>query len=406
MATSGAHIEAALRRTMVGQLETWGADTGIALDPAVLDAMLLVSRAHFTRGAAPEDAYDAHAAIVTKRDPAGLAISSVSAPTIVAMMVTQLAVRPGHRVLEIGSGGYNAALLRELVGPSGQVTTLDVDPDVATGALERLRSAGYEDVEVRFADGEFGAPDRALFDRIVVTVEAADVPPAWVGQLRPGGRLVVPLRMCGLTRSVAFTDVEGVLVSSGYELCGFVPMQGAGEHREQRVPLAEGVELRLDDGQRADGEALRSALAGSRAEVGTGLRVANQEPFTEHLDLWLATMLPGFGLLTAGAAAVDRGLVNPAWPGGRTPAITRGGTLAYRSWRRFDGGAEVRVTAHGPDAADVAAEFAQAHRVWAGTRRPGSPARIAVYPAGTPDAELPAGYRLDRRHSRTVITWS
>ncbi|MFI5952677.1 methyltransferase, FxLD system [Cryptosporangium sp. NPDC051539] len=406
MPTSDGGTEAALRRRMVGDLDGWGARAGVVLDPAVRDALLLVSRAHFTPGASLEAAHDVHTAIVTKRDPGGTAISSVSAPSIVAMMLTQLAVRPGHRVLEIGSGGYNAALLRELVGPSGQVTTLDVDPSVVSRASERLRSAGYEDVEVRFADGEFGAADRAPFDRIIVTVEAADVPPAWVGQLREGGRLVVPLRMCGLTRSVAFTATTGTLISTGYELCGFVPMQGTGEHREHRVPLAEGVQLRLDDGQRADALALVAALNGPRADVDTGVRVGT-EPFVEHLDLWLATTLPGFCVLVADPAAIERGRVNPTWPGGGTPAITRGGTVAYRSWRQYpEGGADLRVTAHGPDAADLADEFARAHRVWARERRNGPPARIEVHPLTTPDAALPAGFRLDRRHTRTVIIWS
>ncbi|WTW23415.1 hypothetical protein OHU89_51070 [Streptomyces sp. NBC_00019] len=78
------------------------------------------------------------------------------------------------------------------------------------------------------------------FDRIVVTVQAADIPSSWVHQLAQGGRLIVPLRMRGMTRTIAFVRDGHRLVSDGFELCGFVPMQGAGENRMQRavaVPL-------------------------------------------------------------------------------------------------------------------------------------------------------------------------
>ncbi|GAA3389160.1 methyltransferase, FxLD system [Cryptosporangium minutisporangium] len=397
----------ALRRKLVAAIDDWRAELFAPVDPAVRAAMLTIPREVFVPGIPLADAYDEHSAVVTKRDAHGIAISSVSAPSIVAMMLTQLDVRPGHRVLEIGSGGYNAALLRELVGPDGRVTSADVDPDVVERARRCLAAIGCTDVEVVQADGEFGVPDGAPYDRIVVTVEAADTPPAWVAQLVDGGRLVVPLRLCGLTRSVAFDRVGRTLVSRGYELCGFVRMRGAGERRELRVSLdGDDVYLVLDDGQHADAAALRTALRRPRVERPTGVVVGPEEPYVEHLDLWLATTLRGFCLLTASERAVERGLAYPTWAGGGTPAITRGGTFAYRSWRRqAAGGAELSVLAHGPDAAELAEEFAEPHRVWGRDRRTAPPARIVVHPAGTPDAELPAGFVLDRPHTRTVISW-
>jgi protein-L-isoaspartate(D-aspartate) O-methyltransferase len=98
--------------------------------------------------------------------------SPVSAPSMIAGMLAQLDVRPGQSVLEIGSGGYQAALLRELVGPEGAVTTLDIDPDVVGRARASLDRAGYGDVRTVCADGEYGAPGGGPFDRIVVAVEA------------------------------------------------------------------------------------------------------------------------------------------------------------------------------------------------------------------------------------------
>jgi len=171
-----------------------------------------------------------------KRNAEGMVISSVSQPSIIAIMLEQAAVRPGDHVLEIGSGGYNAALLRELTGPSGLVTTADIDSEVVSRARAGLTRAGYDDVHVVQADGEFGVPGDAPYDRIVVTATAWDIPGAWIDQLKPGGRIVVPLRLGGQTRSVAFEEVAGHLESSSAVICGFVNMQGAGAHPEDDVP--------------------------------------------------------------------------------------------------------------------------------------------------------------------------
>lgn len=91
------------------------------------------------------------------------------------------------RVLEIGSGGYNAALIAELVGETGQVTTVDIDPDVADRAQSCLAAAGYHRVNVVVADAEGGVPKHAPYDRMIVTVGAWDIPPAWSDQLAEGG---------------------------------------------------------------------------------------------------------------------------------------------------------------------------------------------------------------------------
>ena len=137
---------------------------------------------------APLDRAYADDVVLMKRNEAGIAISSVSQPSIVALMLEQAGIRSGDHVLEIGSGGYNAALMRELAGPKGSVTTVDIDPEVTDRAREVLTAAGYDDVRVVRADGEFGVPEGAPYDRIVVTVTAWDIATAWIDQLRPGGR--------------------------------------------------------------------------------------------------------------------------------------------------------------------------------------------------------------------------
>ena len=142
--------------------------------------------------------------------------STASAPRIVASMLELAQLTAGMRVLEIGTGsGYNAALLQELVGPQGQVTSVDIDGTLVDDARRRLDAAGYPDVSVVAADGYFGAAERAPFDRVVATVGCVDVAPAWLGQLAPGGFCVVPLQHGGwhpLTRTEPNGDGARVTV--------------------------------------------------------------------------------------------------------------------------------------------------------------------------------------------------
>jgi protein-L-isoaspartate O-methyltransferase len=117
-------------------------ERGAARDAAVARALLTVPRHVFLPGIALEEVYRDDA-IVTKRDGDGVPISSSSQPTIMAIMLDQLGVAPGHRVLEIGAGtGYNAALLAQLVGPTGEVVSIDIDEDVVERARAGLAAAG------------------------------------------------------------------------------------------------------------------------------------------------------------------------------------------------------------------------------------------------------------------------
>ncbi|QPF73034.1 protein-L-isoaspartate(D-aspartate) O-methyltransferase [Roseateles sp. DAIF2] len=117
---------------------------------------------------------------------------TVSQPLIVALMSDLLGLQPGDRVLEIGTGmGYQTAVLAEL---GCEVCSVERIPALSRGAAERLEALGYEDrVELRIGDGRLGWPEQAPFDAIIATAAAEQVPPALVGQLRPGGRLVMPL---------------------------------------------------------------------------------------------------------------------------------------------------------------------------------------------------------------------
>lgn len=372
--------------------------------PQVESALRAVPRHLFVPEVSMEQAY-AEDAVVTKRDADGVSISSVSSPRIIAMMLDQLQVQPGHRVLEVGSGGYNAALLAELVGSGGQVTSVDIDPEVVERARRCLTAAGCASaVTVACVDGEFGCPERGPFDRIVVTVGAWDIPPAWVDQLAPGGRLVVPLDLNGVTRSVVFEREAGYLASRGYEMCGFVPMQGAGEQRAVLVRLHDDeVGLRLNVRQQVDADALRTALTEPRVAAWSGVLAGKGGRF-DGLYLWFAMFLPGYCHLMARQSAVDSGIVAHAWPVG-VPTVVAGGSFAYLTFRRVAGESdtyEYGVYAHGPDAATVADRMIGCIRDWDGNN---AKANITVHPADTPDEHLPAGVVLNKRHARVTVSW-
>jgi protein-L-isoaspartate(D-aspartate) O-methyltransferase len=395
-----------LRAALVDHLHT----RGIIRTEAVARAFRAVPRHLFTPGAALEQAYAPDDAVVLKRDPAGVAVSSVSAPAIVAMMLEQAAIRAGDRVLEIGSGGYNAALLAELAGPQGQVTTLDIDPEVTDRATRCLAAAGYQQVRVVCADGEFGVPDAAPFDVVVVTVGAWDIPPAWWSQLADNGRLVVPLRMRGITRSLALVREQDHLTATSVLECGFVAMQGAGAVTERRIPLhGNDVALRVDSDLDVNAAAMAIVLDGPRAQVWSQVTVGRAEAFSD-LDMWLMATLPGFCLITATRDAVDAGLVNPSWHLA-TPAMVQGRSLAYRSRpqavdeRRtvFEHGAY----GHGPDGQALAEQLVEHIRVWHRQHRARPGARVTVYPANTRDERLPHASALviDKRHTRVVTSW-
>src|SRR5580704_1830638 len=176
---------------------------GRALSKRIQDAFASVPRHLFVPEVGAAEAYRDEA-FVLKCGPDGVPVSSSSQPAMMAIMLEQLGLQPGHRVLEIGTGsGYNAAVLANITGAGGRVVSIDLDRGLAQRAGERLRSAGYEAVAVRCADGGFGDPAGAPFDRIIVTAGARDIAPAWLDQLGPGGRLVLPLSVRGIQLSVA-----------------------------------------------------------------------------------------------------------------------------------------------------------------------------------------------------------
>lgn len=204
-------------------------EDAVAADSPIEDAFRTVLRHWFLPDADLDDVYR-DTAVVTRRGPDGVPVSSSSQPAMMARMLQQLGVRPGHRVLEIGAGtGYNAALLSQLVGPDGEVVTVDVDPEICATAERHLEDAGVSNVSVLVGDGWMGAPGRGRFDRIEATVGVSDLSTAWVEQLEAEGILVAPLWLrTGLQASVGFRKVDGGLEGISMQPCGFMRLRGSG----------------------------------------------------------------------------------------------------------------------------------------------------------------------------------
>jgi len=158
-----------------------------------------------------------------QRVPIG-AGQTVSQPYIVAAMVEALDLRPGDRVLEVGTGtGYEAAILGEL---AAEVWTVERHEELSDKAREILARLGYANVHVVYGDGSLGLPEQAPFDKILVAAAAPRIPQSLVTQLVDGGRLVVPVGNRYEQQVQVVRKAGGETVVTGHDLCRFVPLVG------------------------------------------------------------------------------------------------------------------------------------------------------------------------------------
>jgi protein-L-isoaspartate(D-aspartate) O-methyltransferase len=186
-------------------------------DERVLEAMARVPRELFLPPDLRDRAYEDEAL------PIGHG-ATISQPFMVARMSELLAVPPGARVLDVGTGsGYQAAVLAEL---GAEVHTIERVPALADQARASLAAAGYDRVRVHVGDGSVGLPEHAPFARIVVAAAAPDLPRALYEQLEPGGRLVVPIGSRGIQElKLVVPTPEGPAVVRSVP-CRFVPLVG------------------------------------------------------------------------------------------------------------------------------------------------------------------------------------
>jgi len=214
-----------LRGAMVDVLKK----RGVQLRPRIEEAFRSVPRDAFLPGVGLDRVYSGDA-IVTKQDGEGRPISSSSEVGIMIEMAELLDVAPADRILEIGAGtGYNAAVLSELAGDRGAVTTVDLDPEIAEQARQNLEAAGFHRVAVIAGDGWAGTADRASYDRVEVTAGISDLSPKWIAQLVDGGTIVFPFVLPTGMQTVIALQKQGIdLVSTGLTPGAFMRLRGLG----------------------------------------------------------------------------------------------------------------------------------------------------------------------------------
>lgn len=354
----------------------------------------------------------------------GAAISSSSQPAIMAIMLEQLELQPGYRVLEIGAGtGYNAALIAHIVGDSGQVVTMDIDDDIVQGAREHLSAAGFAKVQVICGDGGLGYPDAAPYDRIILTVGAGDIAPAWSEQLKPNGRLVLPLSIKGgVQESIALEKIDGHLESISIKGCGFMMLRGALASPENDLPLGKepGLVISIEDQSVRDAEIAYQLLIGPSRNLSTGVRIKPDEIWG-GLKLWLALHEPGFCNTSACGEPAERGLVpclfgyGDEWKCCFTSGVISASSLAVlmRSpdlplpWDCPEDAPpfELFVKSFGSDDS-LARRLIEQVKVWDAAGRPMSEGlSIKVYPKDHPYVPAAQQVVIQKRWTRLVVDW-
>ncbi len=190
-----------------------------SLDEQVFDALRKVPRHEFVRDTERPYAYE------NRPLPIGYG-QTISQPYIVAVMTDLLKLKKTDRVLEVGTGsGYQAAILAEL---AGSVYSIEIVEQLGKQAAENLKRAGYAAVNTRIGDGYYGWETEAPFDCIVVTAVASHIPPPLIKQLKPGGRMIIPVGAQFMTQYLVLVakDVDGKITTRQILPVSFVPLTG------------------------------------------------------------------------------------------------------------------------------------------------------------------------------------
>ncbi|WP_328952915.1 methyltransferase, FxLD system [Kitasatospora purpeofusca] len=389
-------------------------EQGAIRTAAVENAFRTVAREYFLPGFPLETGY-ADNPTYTKADGSGTQISAASQPAIVALMLEQLDPQPGERIFEAGAGtGVNAAYLGRIVGPDGHVTTVDVDEDLVDGARKHLADAGTMNVEAVLGDGALGHRAAAPFDRIIATVSTSEMPTPWLEQVRPTGRIVLPLRLCGTaSRTIAFERGKDGWVSVDDRLAVFMPLRGSMDDARRTVTLThEGdvtLQVHKDQDAAVDATQLHGVLDSGRHETWTGVTIPGGTTY-EYQDLWLALTLPNSLMrMNVTVAARERGIVTPMFGWGAM-ATVRADSLAYLTLRPGEPTADGRKTyetgviGHGPDSAALGDLVAEEIRTWSTGYRDRT-LRIELPDAVAAEDREAGRFVLDRPNHPITVTW-
>jgi protein-L-isoaspartate(D-aspartate) O-methyltransferase len=210
---------------MIREIEQDARETASCTGRAVLDADVLAALRTVRRAGFVPEASEGSAWL---NRPLSIGHGqTISQPFVVALMTDLLDLAPDHRVLEVGTGsGYQAAVLAEL---AGEVFSVEIVPALAERARLALAREGYDRVRLRVGDGAHGWPEEAPFDAIIVTAAAPAIPPELVAQLRPGGRMMIPVGEPWGEQNLMLVckDEAGAVTRNGVLGVSFVPLTGA-----------------------------------------------------------------------------------------------------------------------------------------------------------------------------------
>ncbi len=389
---------------------------GLLPDSRVEAAFRAVPR-HLFLPEVPLDTVYVDDAIPTRKQD-GIAISSSSQPTVMAIMLAQLGPQPGDRVLEIGAGtGFNAALMSHIVGPVGHVISLDIDEDIVADARAHLVAAGASEVDVVCRDGALGYAEASPYDRIILTVGAGDIAPAWIDQLRPGGRLVLPLALNGtIQKLVAFERRDWHLVSVSITDGSFMPLRGLHAGPNAQFALGPKRDLVLGTAATAaiDPARVYGLITGPYEDIPLEIRATSGELWAGAI-LWLALHAPTMcSLVATGEAAAHQLIPSPL-----------SSSPTYRATAGLLGEDSICVLARGPDEAvplddmpfgvaircfgprdGVAQRLIDHLHDWSEAGRPSTDGlRITAFPRDMMPANVPHGHIIDKPQTRLVLEW-
>ena len=322
---------------------------GAIASPSVRQAFEEVPRHLFVQRVDVATAYSDQPIFIRWEE--GIPTRSSSQPKMMALMMEQLGLQSGNRVLEIGAGtGYNAAILAHVAGENGSVITMDIDQDIVDEAAANLSGAGYGQVKVICGDGFEGFPEGGPYDRISVTVGAYDVSPHWVDQLREGGVIVVPLWFRGFSLSVALEKRHAELRGLSATPCLFIPLRGAGQPTEGFFPVGDCADehlqmtIGLDQDDPAFGQELGRLFSQDASLHDAGRSLVSQF-HTQDLDSGLVMFLTvdprvfivyshspdglfrGFGYALIDLDSMSAAVIYESNPG---QVVVYGNGLAYR----------------------------------------------------------------------------
>jgi protein-L-isoaspartate(D-aspartate) O-methyltransferase len=208
------------RQQLVDEVRTYARYAGdTPFSDAVMESLNAVERHRFVPAREVASAYE------NRPLPIGHG-QTISQPYIVALMTDLLEPEPGDVVLEVGTGsGYQAAVLSGLVAT---VYSIEIIEPLAEQAADRLRGLGYNNVVTRLGDGYYGWGEHAPFDGIIVTAAASHVPPPLIEQLKPGGRMVIPVGARFATQYLLLLEKndDGEVMSRQIAAVRFVPLTG------------------------------------------------------------------------------------------------------------------------------------------------------------------------------------